>query len=652
MTALSRAAGDYLALRRSLGHKLDDAGRLLPRFIDYLDREGIDVVTSEAALAWAQRPDADPGSIVWARRLTVARGFARHMAGIDPRTQIPPAGLIGYRQRRRPPFIFSDAAITAVMAQARAIRWPLPALTHEALIGLLAATGMRVGEALRLDRADIDWAGGIVLIRQSKFTKSRQVALHPTAMEALAAYSRRRDELRPDCQTPAFFVSMRGTRVIYAVVQEVFRNCCRASGVESGSAVTPRVHDLRHSFAVGCLLRWYREGADVQSRLPWLSAYLGHKDPRSTYWYLSAAPELLACAARLLRPAAGRRRHDRDRAHPPGVLHRAADQAARRQSRTIASYRDTLRLLLAFARDRTGKQPAALDWDDLDAATISAFLDHLQASRGNGARTRNLRLTAIRSLIRWASLRHPEHAAVFQQILAIPPKRADKRTITFLDPAEAQALIDAPDHTRWEGRRDRAIIVLALQVGLRVSELTSLDRGDITLGTGSHVRCEGKGRKQRAVPLTSQAQPSCGNGSPSAAATRRPALPHPHRAAPEPRRHRAADPRPRRHRRGKLPVPAGQEPPPARAQAQLRHGPAPGRRRHDRHRPMARARRHPLHPDLPARRSDHQGTSPRADYPGVSQARPLQAPRRRPRLPRKPVTMPISDAGHRPRSPP
>jgi site-specific recombinase XerD len=174
--------------------------------------------------------------------------------------------------------------------------------------------------------------------------------------------------------------------------------------------------------------------------------------------------------------------------------------------RTIASYRDTLRLLLAFAQDRTGKQPAALDWGDLDAAMISAFLDHLEASRGNGPRTRNLRLTAIRSLIRWASLRHPEHAAVFQQVLAIPPKRADKRTITFLDPAESQALIDAPDLTRWEGRRDRAIIVLALQTGLRVSELTSLNCGDITLGTGGHVRCEGKGRKQRAVPLTSQAQ--------------------------------------------------------------------------------------------------------------------------------------------------
>jgi len=300
VSALSRAAEDYLALRHSLGHKLADAERLLPRFIDWLEREGVQTVTIEAALVWAQRPDADPGSTVWARRLTVARGFARHMAGIDPRTEIPPAGLIGYRQRRRPPFIFTDADIAGVMAQARAIRYPLPALTYQTLIGLLAVTGMRVGEALRLDGADINWDEGLLLIRESKFTKSRQIALHATALNALAGYCRRRDELQPSRQTPAVFVSMRGTRVIYAVMQEVFRNCCRAAGVGTGMAATPRVHDLRHSFAVGCLLRWYREGAEVQSRLPWLSAYLGHKDPRSTYWYLSAAPELLACATQLL----------------------------------------------------------------------------------------------------------------------------------------------------------------------------------------------------------------------------------------------------------------------------------------------------------------------------------------------------------------
>jgi site-specific recombinase XerD len=174
--------------------------------------------------------------------------------------------------------------------------------------------------------------------------------------------------------------------------------------------------------------------------------------------------------------------------------------------RTMASYRDTLRLLLRFVQETTGKQPSSLDWDDLDETQIAAFLQHLERERGNSPRTRNLRLTAIRSLFRYAALRHPEHAAVIQRVLSIPPKRFEKRTITFLVADEARALIAAPDPTRWEGRRDRALLTLALQAGLRVSELIALTCADIVLGTGAHVRCEGKGRKHRSVPLTASAQ--------------------------------------------------------------------------------------------------------------------------------------------------
>ena len=170
---------------------------------------------------------------------------------------------------------------------------------------------------------------------------------------------------------------------------------------------------------------------------------------------------------------------------------------------TIASYRDTLRLLLTFVHQRTRKMPAQLDWDDLDAITISAFLNHLESERHNSTRTRNLRLTAIRSLFSYAALRHPEHALLIQRVLAIPPKRFDKRIVTFLTATEVDALLAAPDQARWEGRRDRALMLLAIQAGLRVSELTSLNCSDITLGTGASVRCQGKGRKQRAVPLTS-----------------------------------------------------------------------------------------------------------------------------------------------------
>ncbi|RPF28242.1 tyrosine-type recombinase/integrase [Georgenia muralis] len=170
--------------------------------------------------------------------------------------------------------------------------------------------------------------------------------------------------------------------------------------------------------------------------------------------------------------------------------------------RTIAAYRDTLRLLLGFVHTKTGKMPAQLDWDDLDAATISAFLNHLENERRNSIRTRNVRLTAIRSLFSYAALRHPEHALLIQRVLAIPPKRFDKRVITFLTPLEVDALVAAPDQSRWEGRRDRALLMLAVQTGLRVSELTGLNCRDVTLGTGANIRCEGKGRKHRAVPLT------------------------------------------------------------------------------------------------------------------------------------------------------
>lgn len=170
--------------------------------------------------------------------------------------------------------------------------------------------------------------------------------------------------------------------------------------------------------------------------------------------------------------------------------------------RTIAAYRDALRLLLEFVHQQKGTTPSRLDWDDLDATTISAFLNHLETQRHNSVRTRNVRLTAIRSLFSYAALRHPEHALLIQRVLAIPPKRFDKRIVTFLTPPEIEALLAAPDQSRWEGRRDRALMLLAIQTGLRVSELTSLNCADITLGAGANVRCEGKGRKQRGVPLT------------------------------------------------------------------------------------------------------------------------------------------------------
>jgi len=170
--------------------------------------------------------------------------------------------------------------------------------------------------------------------------------------------------------------------------------------------------------------------------------------------------------------------------------------------RTVAAYRDTLRMLLVFAEQHAGKPPSRLDVADVDCELVGSFLTHLEHDRGNSARTRNTRLAAIHSLFRYAALRHPEHAASIQRVLAIPSKLCDRVEVCYLDPDEVDALLAAPDKETWLGRRDHALLVLTVQTGLRVSELTRLDCGDVELGVGAHVHCHGKGRKQRATPLT------------------------------------------------------------------------------------------------------------------------------------------------------
>lgn len=171
---------------------------------------------------------------------------------------------------------------------------------------------------------------------------------------------------------------------------------------------------------------------------------------------------------------------------------------------TIAAYRDTCKLLLVFAQQRTGKAPSSLSLTDLDAALVGAFLQHLEDDRGNGSATRNARLAAIHSLFSYAAPKMPEHAAVISQVLAIPPRRRERAIVSYLTPGETDALLAAPDRTNWHGRRDHALLLVAVQTGLRVSELTTLTRQDAHLGAGPHVRCHGKGRKDRATPLTSQ----------------------------------------------------------------------------------------------------------------------------------------------------
>jgi len=296
MSAMGAALGDYLSLRRALGHKLDEHERQLTRFVARLDDGGVTFVTMADSLAFVLDADLDPASSNPTKRLMAVRGFTRYLSAIDPRTEVPPAGLVSYRRTRRAPYLFSDEDVAAVVCAVRASTpFDFRAETLASLIVLLAVTGMRVGEALRLDCCDVDWDQAVIRVRDTKFGKGRDVVVSASTVGALAAYRSRRDSRRPD--TARLFVSLAGTPVIYSGFARTFHQAVLTTGVGAEGLARPRVHDLRHSFAVRTVLGWYRTGHDVEALLPRLSTYLGHREPRYTYHYLTATPELLGHAA-------------------------------------------------------------------------------------------------------------------------------------------------------------------------------------------------------------------------------------------------------------------------------------------------------------------------------------------------------------------
>lgn len=300
MSRLDPALADYLALRRSLGYRLARAGKLLAQFIAFLDARGETAITVEAALTWATLP-ARGGPRWLAMRLSVVRCFAAHLHGLDPVHELIPGELLRDRSQRATPYLYSDAEIVRLMSAASILRWPFGRATYATLIGLLAVTGLRVGEAIRLDRSDFDERAGTLTIRLTKFGKSRLVPLHSTTVAALVDYLARTDRPHPERRSEAFFVSSAGTRLRYCVVNRLFLRLVHQAGLEPRSpGCRPRLHDLRHAFAVRTVLDAYRAHVDVAARLPVLSTYLGHVNPAATYWYLSATPELLGVASERL----------------------------------------------------------------------------------------------------------------------------------------------------------------------------------------------------------------------------------------------------------------------------------------------------------------------------------------------------------------
>lgn len=303
MSDLSNALADYLALRRSLGYKLERAGQVLSKFVDYLDDSGVETVTVEATVVWATLTP-NPESSWRAQRLGLVRGFARYLqVTVDQRHQIPPAGLIPRGQGRPAPCLLSNDDVARLMAAARTLSPPLRSATAETFIGLLAVSGLRVAEGIRLDVDDVDMDSAVLAVRDSKAGKSRDVPLDDSTRNALGAYAALRDRTFQRPVQPSFFVSTTGTRLRSSNLGAVFKALLAQAGIPTRRGQRrPRLGDLRHSFATQTLADWHTEGVEVESRLPLLSTYLGHARPSSTYWYLSASPELLAAAAARLPP--------------------------------------------------------------------------------------------------------------------------------------------------------------------------------------------------------------------------------------------------------------------------------------------------------------------------------------------------------------
>lgn len=297
---LEQALNDYLRIRHSLGFRLQQQGSALGNFVAFLRAQGASFITTELALRWATQPaKVDPAQ--WAWRLARVRRFAIWYGATEPRTEIPPAGLLPHRRRRKPPHIYSDEEIerllrhTQQLSSRKKLRWH----TFTTLFGLLAATGMRVNEVLSLDQPDVDFDQGILHVQQTKFGKSRYVPVHPSTVEALKTYAEARGRLFPTPPTPAFFISERGSRITGQTARYTFAKLSQQLGLRAPAKYHgrgPRLQDLRHRFAVRTLIYWYRTGLDVERELPKLATYLGHVHVNESYWYLEAVPELLQLA--------------------------------------------------------------------------------------------------------------------------------------------------------------------------------------------------------------------------------------------------------------------------------------------------------------------------------------------------------------------
>lgn len=467
---LQQPLDDYLTLRRALGYRLVRPEKLLTQFLGFLQDRGESRVTAASALDWSRLP-ANADANWWAYRLSVVRGLATYLHALDPAHEVPAADLLPQRPLRASPYLYSEADIAALVAATAVLRTAPRRAMFATLIGLLAVTGIRVGEAIGLDRADVDLPAGRLLIRHAKFGKSRELALHPSTVDALQRYRRLRDEIAASTGAAAFFVSAAGTRLnlLQRPPHLPPAHPCRWAGAAIPHLPAP---DPRPT----ALLRGRRDAAGLRRRR-------GRPDPPDAVIDLARSRpprQHLLVPVGVAGTDGARRAAPRNVSGGPAVTALAptlqaffTDRLIRQRnasSHTIAAYRDTWRLLLGYAATTLGSPPSQLDLAVLDAPLIAGFLDHLERDRGNSIRTRNARLAAIHSLFRYAALQHPEHAGSISRVLAIPPKRFDKAVITYLTEPEVDALLACCDQSTWTGRRDHTLLLLAVQTGLRISD--------------------------------------------------------------------------------------------------------------------------------------------------------------------------------------
>ncbi len=523
-SGLSASIRSYLTLKRALGRQYTAEEWVLAHLDRFLAARCVDL-TAETFAAWCLTLQ-HLASGTRRARMRIVRNLCLYRRRGEPGCFVPDERLFPPVHQAIRPHIFTDNEIVHLLAVARTLarssKSPLRPENMRLAIVVLSTTGLRRGELTQLVVGDYDPPQRTLAIRESKFHKSRLVPLSADTAREIEHLIEIRDQRRlpTDADSPLLWHrSPDPGGYSRAGLSRAMRALFRRAGIRTATGHLPRTHDFRHGFAVNALLRWYRAGLDLQSKLPFLAAYMGHVSIVSTAYYLQfVEPLAVAASARFCRPlrrpryGPPRRGRCAMTAAGPNDLARAlraffAEHLPRVRGtspHTIQSYRDSLVLLLRFVSTQTQRSVIQLDLDDLGPRLVLAFLQHLELDRHNSVATRNVRLAAIHAFFRYCALEYPARLAHCQRVLAVPFKRTGSRLVEYLEHEEIEAILGVVDRGTVDGRRDYALLATMFNTGARVQEIVVLCVADLRLDTPAQVRLHGKGRKERVCPLWPQ----------------------------------------------------------------------------------------------------------------------------------------------------